>query len=191
MCPLPQRKRLWGVHSPKVFPGANLLMWRKLFLMAWMILLTGSMVLAQAPEEKEKPDLLALIRDGQGEALEGILRFQPEEITVSTKDNKEKQIPSKYLKSITLEKVKEEKPWVDPKQEGRYSVKVENSQEIYTLKKKYTFSLNTNVGVVTRTIDPETINNYLSKETSAAIKSEKDKPLLQDKSVVFSLEFKF
>jgi len=166
-------------------------MWRKLFLLAWMILLTASIVLDQAPEEKEKPDLLALIRDGQGETLEGILRFQPEEITVSTKDNKEKQIPSKYLKSITLEKVKEEKPWVDPKQEGRYSVKVENSQEIYTLKKKYTFSLNTNVGVITKTIDPETVNNFLSKETSPAVKSEKDKPFLQDKSVVFSLEFKF
>ena len=166
-------------------------MGRKFFLLAGMILLANSMAMAQAPEEKEKPDLLALIRDGQGETLEGVLRFQPEEITVSTKDNQEKRIPSKYLKSITLEKVKEEKPWVDPKQEGRYSVRVENSQEIYTLKKKYTFSLNTNVGVVTRTIDPETINNLLSKEAYPAVKSEKDKPLLQDKSIVFSLEFKF
>jgi len=163
----------------------------KLFFLFWMILLATSGVMAQAPEEKDKPDLLALIRDGQGDTLEGVLRFQPEEITVSTKDNQEKLIPSKYLKSITLEKVKGEVPWVDPKQEGRYSVRVENSQEVYTLKKKYTFSLNTNLGVVTRTIDPETINNYLSKETSAAVKSEKDKPFLQDKSVVFSLEFKF
>jgi len=166
-------------------------MWRKLIFLSWMFLLASSMVLAQAPEEKEKPDLLAMIKDGQGETLEGILRLQPDEITVSTKDNQEKQIPSKYIKSIMLEKVMEGKPWVDPKQEGRYSVKVENSQEIYTLKKKYTFSLNTNVGVITRTIDPETINNYLSKETSAAIKSEKDKPFFQDKSVIFSLEFKF
>jgi hypothetical protein len=164
---------------------------RKLFSLVWMILLATSVCLAQAPEEKEKPDLLALIKNGQGETLEGILRLQPEEITVSTKDNQEKQIPSKYLKSIILEKVKEEKPWVDPKQEGRYSVRVGNSQEIYTLKKKYTFSLNTKAGVVTRTIDPETINNLLSKEASPAVKSEKDKPLLQDKSVVFSLEFKF
>jgi hypothetical protein len=166
-------------------------MWRKLIPLTWLFLLASSMALAQAPEEKEKPDLFAMIRDGQGATLEGILRLQPDEITVSTKDNKEKQIPSKYIKSIILEKVMKDKPWVDPKQEGLYSVKVENSQEIYTLKKKYTFSLNTNVGVITRTIDPETINNYLSKETSPAVKSEKDKSLLQDKSVVFSLEFKF
>jgi hypothetical protein len=166
-------------------------MWRKFIFLTWLFLLAGPMALAQAPEEKEKPDLLAIIKDGQGETLEGILRFQPDEITVSTKDNKEKQIPSKYIKSITLERIMEGKPWVDPKQEGWYSVKVENSQEIYTLKKKYTFSLNTNVGLITRTIDPDAINNYLSKETSAAVKSEKDKPLLQDKSVVFSLEFKF
>jgi hypothetical protein len=166
-------------------------MGRKLLFLALMILLATSMALAQAPEEKEKPDLLALIRDGQGETLEGILRFQTEEITVSTQDNQEKKIPSKYLKSIILEKVKKETPWMDPKQEGRYSVRVENNQEVYTLKKKYTFSLNTNVGVITRTIDPETINNYLSKEASSGVKSEKDKPFLQDKSVVFSLEFKF
>ena len=90
-----------------------------------------------------------------------------------------------------LEKVKEEKPWVDPKQEGRYSVKVENSQEIYTLKKKYTFSLNTNLGMVTKTIDPETLNNILSKETSPTVKLDKEKAFIQDKSIVFSLEFRF
>jgi hypothetical protein len=56
---------------------------------------------------------------------------------------------------------------------------------------KYTFSLNTNVGVVTKTIDPETINNLLSKDAFPALKSDKDKPWIQDKSVVFSLEFKF
>jgi hypothetical protein len=166
-------------------------MGRKISLLVWMILLAPALALAQAPQEKQPPDILALIRDGKGETLEGVLRFQPEEVTVSTKDDKEKQIPSKYLRSITLEKLKKETPWTDPKQEGRYSVRVENSQEVYTLKKKYSFSVNTNVGVVTKTIDPETINNFLSKEASPAVKSEKDRPLLQDKSVVFSLEFKY
>ncbi len=175
-------------------------MGRKFFILGSVILLLTSLAAAQAPEdkekEKEKPNLLAIVKDSQGETLEGYLRLRPEEVTVSTKDNQEKKIPSKYVKSITLERIMEGKPWVDPKQEGSYSVRVENSQEIYTLKKKYTFSLNTNVGVITKTIDPEAINNYLSKETSPAIKSEaakseKDKTLLQDKSVVFSLEFKF
>jgi hypothetical protein len=68
---------------------------------------------------------------------------------------------------------------------------VENSQEIYTLKKKYTFSLNTNLGMVTKTLDPEVINKYLLKETSQTVKLEKERPFIQDKSIVFSLEFKF
>jgi len=163
----------------------------KLIILVLMVLQTASAAPAQAPEEKENLSLLAIVKDGRGETLEGYLRLQPEEIIVSTKDNEEKKIPSKYLKSIVLEKVKQDTPWTDPKQEGRYSVRVENSQEVYTLKKKYTFSLNTSVGVVTRTIDPETINNFLSKETSAGVKSDQEKPLLQDKSVVFSLQFKF
>jgi hypothetical protein len=141
--------------------------------------------------KSEVPDVLAVIKGGRGEVLEGYLRFRPEEITVSTPDNQEKAIPSKYIKSITLEKVKEESPGKDPRLEARYSVRVENSQEIYTLKKKYTFSLNTNLGMVTKTIDPEIINNIIFKETSQTVKSEKEKPLIQDKSIVFSLEFKF
>jgi hypothetical protein len=45
--------------------------------------------------------------------------------------------------------------------------------------------------MVTKTLDPETINTILSKETSPAVKLEKEKALIQDKSIVFSLEFKF
>lgn len=137
------------------------------------------------------PVVLAVIKDGKGELLEGYLRFRPEEITVSTQDHREKVIPSKYIKSIVLEKVNEESPGKDPRVEARYSVRVENSLEIYTLKKKYTFSLNTSLGMVTKTIDPETINNVLFKETAQTVKLEKEKSFIQDKSIVFSLEFNF
>jgi hypothetical protein len=112
---------------------------------------------------------------------------------VFSKDNQEEKIPLKYIKSITLEKISEMGPAsLNPKQEAKYSVRLENSQEIYTLRNKYTFSLNTNAGVVTRSIDPEIVNilsgDYAgtSKQTSIA-----DKPLIQDKSIIFSLEFKF
>jgi hypothetical protein len=151
------------------------------FLNAW----------AETEEKSEVPDVFAVIKDGKGEVLEGYLRFRSEEVTVSTKDNQEKAIPAKYIKSITLEKVKEETPGKDPRLEVRYSLRVENSQEIYTLKKKYTFSLNTNLGMVTKTIDPEVINNYLFKETSQTGKLEKEEPLIQDKSIVLSVEFKY
>ena len=137
------------------------------------------------------PDVLAVIKDGEGEVLEGYLRFRPEEVTVATPENQEKTIPSKYIKSITLEKIKEETLGKDPRLEARYSVRVENSQEIYTLKKKYTLSLNTNLGMATKTLDPELINNIFFKEPFQTEKSDKDKPFIQDKSIIFSLEFKF
>ena len=152
-----------------------------LFLNAW----------AETQGRSEVPDVLAVIEDGEGEVLEGYLRYRPEEATVSTQDSQEKAIPSKYIKSITLERVKEESPGKDPRLEARYSVRVENSQEIYTLKKKYTFSLNTSLGMVTKTIDPETINNILFKETPQTVKLERENSLIEDKSIVFSLEFKF
>lgn len=169
-------------------------MGRKFFFFPLILLLSCSMALGQTQDQKEKPNIFAVVRDGQGETWEGYLRVQPEDITVSSEDNQEKTIPSKYVKSISLEKIKEVGPAsVDPKQEVKYSVRLENSQEIYTLRKKYTFSLNTNMGVVTKTIDPEMINSLISKDASQAqgLKADKDKPFIQDKSIVFSLEFKF
>ena len=150
--------------------------------------------MGQTGEEKEASWIFAVVKDASGETLAGYLRPDPQEVTVTSKDNEEKLIPAKYLKSITLEKVKPEgAAALDPKQESKYSVRVENSQEIYTLRKKYTFSLNTQVGVVTRSIDPETINTLISKYGSQAqaAGTDKDKPFFEDKSVVFSLEFKF
>ncbi len=148
----------------------------------------------RSEEEKEGAGILAVMRDVGGDTLEGYLRSYPEELTVASKDNKEKVIPSKFVKSITLEKVREEgAASVDPKQLPKYSVRVENSQEVYTLSKKYTFSLNTSVGVVTRSIDPETINSLVARYGSQAAPggTEKEQPFIQDKSIVFSLELKF
>ena len=169
-------------------------MGRKFFFLIWIFFLSYSLASGQTDEQKDQPNIFAIVKDGEGDTLEGYLRSQSEEVTVSSKDKQEKIIPSKYIKSITLEKIKEEGPaTLDPKLESRYSVRLENSQEIYTLRKKYTFSLNTNVGVVTKSIDPEIINSVISKDASQAqaTRTDKEKPLLQDKSIVFSLEFKF
>jgi hypothetical protein len=173
-------------------------MGRKILFFVFLFLLPCSMIFAQSEdqkeEQKEEPNILAVVKDAQGAVLEGYLRAQPGEVTVSSKDNQEKKIPAKYIKSITLERIKEEGPaGADPKQEAKYSVRLENSQEIYTLRKKYTFSLNTDLGVVTKSIDPEMINRIMSKDASVAetLNSDKDKGFILDKSIIFSLEFKF
>jgi hypothetical protein len=127
----------------------------------------------------------------QGEKWEGFLRSDADELTVRSQDNQEKKIPLKHIRSITMEKQKTEFQGEEQKSGVKYSVRVENSQEIFTLSKKYTFSLNTNLGITTKSLDPDLVGKVISKESLQGTRLEDGKPFFQDKSVVFSLELKF
>ena len=167
---------------------------RKFFLFTVLFCFFCTIALAQDKPQKEGLNTFAIVKDSQNSLLEGDVSDRPDEVTVSAGDNREKKVPSKYIKSITLEKSPDfGSARLDPRQEAKYSVRLENDQEIYTLRKKYTFSLNTNVGVVTRSIDPEMINSIVSKDLFSAPKqhSADDKSLIADRSIIFSLEFKF
>lgn len=164
---------------------------RVIIVFIWGFLLISSPALAQNQADPEKPGIYAVVKDGKGETVEGFLRLGSDELSVKTKENKEKTIPVKYIKSIALEKTPDPVPGGDPKRGATYSVRLENSQEIYTLNKKYTFSLNTNLGMVTKTIDPEQVNRLLTKEPSSGSGLGDGKSFIQDQSVIFSLEFKF
>jgi hypothetical protein len=60
----------------------------------------------QDKQDKEgKEDIFVVVKDVRGEKLEGYLRFSPEELLVSTKDNQEKSIPLKNIEFIKLEKI--------------------------------------------------------------------------------------
>jgi hypothetical protein len=174
-----------------MLPGADFLMKRGIFVLPLAFFLFSSVALAQGQGVEDRQDIYAIVKDGQGETMEGYLRLGTDELAVRSKDNQEKTIPVKYIKSITLEKTKDEAPGEDPKREATYTIHLENSQEIYTLHKKYTFSLNTNLGLVTKTIDPDKINSLFSKDGPQSAKIDDGKPFIQDKSVIFSLEFKF
>jgi hypothetical protein len=136
---------------------------------------------------EEGKEIYAVVKDSQGDTVEGYLRLPAEGIVVRSQDNQKKTVPVKQLKSITLEKQKDGLT----KKDIAYRVQVENNREIYTLGEKYTFSLNTHLGLVTRTIDPDRVNSWLTKETPSEAKVDLGKPFIQDKSVVFSLELKF
>jgi len=153
--------------------------------------LLSSFAWAQSQAAPEKGGIYAVVKDADGVTIEGYLRIDSDQLTVRTKENQEKIIPVKYIKSIALEKTPDPVPGGDPKRGATYSVRLENSQEIYTLNKKYTFSLNTNLGMVTKTIDPDQVNRLLSKEPSSGTSQGDGKSLIQDQSVIFSLEFKF
>jgi hypothetical protein len=139
----------------------------------------------------EGQGIYAVVKDAQGEKWEGFLRFDTDEIAVRSQDNEEKKVPVKYLRSITLEKIRSEFPGEDQKKGVKDTVRVENSQEIFTLDKKYTFSLNTNLGLTTKSLDPDLVNKMVGKDSLQGTRLDDGKPLIQDKSVIFSLESSF
>jgi len=119
----------------------------KFIFLSLLFLLTPTILLAQAQSLQKQESIYAIVKDMKGESLEGYLRLYPNEITVSTKDDQEKSIPLKIIESIKVEKIQGGIPGADQLGgESYYSVRVQNSQEIFTLKKKVTFSLNTSAG---------------------------------------------
>ena len=66
--------------------------------------------LAQRQAAPEKQGIYGIVRDADGEKMEGYLRLGPEELTVQSKDNQGKNVPVKYIRSIPLEKIGDEIP---------------------------------------------------------------------------------
>ena len=164
----------------------------KIFFIVLVSLLTLAMVTAQTETSQGKEGIFVVIKDIQGEKLEGYLRLDPDELTISTKDNREKTVPLKLIESIKVEKIPSGVPGAEQMGEQLYySVRMQNNQEIFSLRKKYTFHLNTSVGVVTKTIDPEMVREFFQKDPSLPTRSKSEQPFIQDKSVIFSLEVKF
>ena len=164
----------------------------KFIFLSLLFFLAPTILLAQAQSLRKQESIYAIVKDMKGESLEGYLRFYPNEIIVSTKDDQEKSIPLKMVESIKVEKIQGGIPGADhPGGESYYSVRVQNSQEIFTLKKKVTFSLNTSAGVVTKTLDPEMGQGFSRKDSSSLLKSQSNHPLIRGEGVALSLEIKF
>ncbi len=147
---------------------------------------------AQAEDKEQKSEVYVVVEDVNGDRLEGYLRISPEELLVSTEENREKSVPLKSVEFIKLEKITGGVPGGDQAgSEGYYSVKLQNSQELFTLKGKYTFSLSTSLGLVSQSVDPERVKNLFQKDSTLYAKSQNDKPAIRDKNIIFSLQFKF
>jgi hypothetical protein len=164
----------------------------KITFLSVLFLLAPTILLAQSQTLQEKESFRAIVKDMKGERLEGDLRLYPNEIIVSTKDGQEKSIPLKIIESIKVEKIQGGIPGADQLGgESFYSVRIQNSQEIFTLKKKVTFSLNTSAGVVTKTLDPEMGQRSFRKDSSSISKSQSEQSLVRGEGVALSLEIKF
>ena len=157
----------------------------KFFFLTLVFLLVPTIALAQSQVRDERETIFAVIKEVQGETIEGHLNFHPETLPASTKDNQEKSILEKMIQSIKLEKISGRIPGADrPGVESYYSVRFQNNQGLFTLDKKYTLTLNTSLGLMTKTLDSETSNR-------ASGRSSTGQPFILHESVAFSLEFKF
>lgn len=164
----------------------------KIIFLILIFLLSPVMMFGQASLLQEIENIFVTIKDIQGNRLEGYLQSYPDEILVSTEDGKQKSIPFKMIESIKVEKISGGLPGPDElKGKSYYSVRLQNSQEVYTLKKKYTFQLKTSLGVVTKILDPEALKNALQQNIYLTNGPEDNKPLIRDKSAIISLEIKF
>ena len=164
----------------------------KFAFLSVLFFLAPTILLAQSQLPQENESLHATVKDVKGERLEGYLRFYPNEIIVSTKDGQEKSVPLKIIESIKVEKIQGGIPGGDQLGgESYYFVRIQNSQEIFTLKKKVTFSLNTSAGVVTKTLDPEMGQGSLRKDSSSISKAQSEQSFIRGEGVALSLEIKF
>jgi hypothetical protein len=164
----------------------------KVVNMILVVLLISGAVMAQDDASQEDEMVPVVVNDIQGQRIEGYLRLSPKEVTVTTKDKEEKSVPLKLIESIKVEKVTGAIPGGDqPGAESYYSVRLQNNKEIYTLSKKYTLHLNTDVGVMTRTLDPDMVQRMFQKDPLSAQTSQNNQPLIRDKSLILKLEIKF
>jgi hypothetical protein len=140
--------------------------------------------------DNEKP--YAVVEDLQGKRLEGYLSVFPKEVTVTSKEKEEKTLPLKAIESITLEKVNPGIPGANlPSGGGFYSVRLKNSQEVYALTNKYSLHINTELGVMIREIDPDTVQSFFRKDPAPVPTPSTTAPLIRNQSVIFSIELKF
>jgi len=175
----------------KVFDDKEGIMKRNLICLGLLFLMLCTTAWGQdvLRDQTEKP--YAVIEDVQGKRVEGYLSLYPKEITVTSDGKKEKALPFKAIESITFEKVDPGVPGADRRGEAQYSVRMKNSNEVYTLKDKYSLRINTELGVIVKEIDAETVQSYLRKDPSSAPGASTPGSLIKDKSFIFSLELKF
>jgi hypothetical protein len=148
-----------------------------------LFFLTPALTQAQNQAPEQTKTIYEVAKDAQGDKAEGYVMVNPDKLILSAKEYQEKSTPPELIESIKLEKIEGKIP-EGISGEGYYSVRLQKNQEIYTLKDKYTISLNTSVGVLTRMIDPLRTFDVFKRDSSG-------QSFIRDKNLLFSLELRF
>ena len=152
------------------------------FILSFLFLVAPTLTQAQNQGPEEKRTIYDVAKDAQGDKAEGYVMVNPDKLTLSTKEYQEKSTPPELVEFVKLEKIEGKIP-EGISGEGYYSFRLQKNQEIYRLKDKYTISLNTSVGVLTRMIDP--------LRTFDVFKDSSGQSFIRDKNLLLSLELRF
>ena len=117
--------------------------------------------------------------------------FQSKEPAAPKEGNPEKSTASKIIETVKLEKVERGLPGVDQMQgERHYSLRLQNSQKIFTLYEKYDFNLFAGVGIIAKT-SPQMVRGFWGKDPLSGGKPGDGESFIEDKGVAIGLEIKF
>jgi hypothetical protein len=152
------------------------------FILSLLFLLVPTLTQAQNQAPEETKTIYEVAKDAQGDKAEGYVLVNPDKLTLSAKEYQEKSTPPERLEFVKVEKIEGIIPEAISR-ESYYSVRLQKGQEIYTVKDKYTISLNTSVGVLTRMIDP--------LRTFDVFKDSSGQSFIRDKNLLLSLELRF
>ena len=90
-------------HYPGLGTSEGIFVKCKFLILILIVIFAPAFTWGQAQDDQEKEGIFLVVEDTKGEKLEGYLRFSPEELLVSTKDNQEKSVPLKNIEFIKLE----------------------------------------------------------------------------------------
>jgi hypothetical protein len=163
---------------------------RRVILLSVLFLFLPVLVFAENGSLKKEGERTA---DGKNlsERMAKLLQPAPEKGAV---DSAHKEPPSawkKFLKSLTLERVKDENPGEEIVQGNRYAIRLNNQKEVLKVNGQSPLSFNTQIGVITRGINQERIQGLLNRDTVPITWLEDQRSLLQEEILTFSLKIKF
>ena len=171
-------KRLHKTFEYEIIKDMNTPSILKLILLSLFFMTMYPLPMAQAEPVRKKGTIDLVAKDSREKA-------NPKDATVPSEENEEKSIFLKAIESIRVERVPAGIPGADHLTgEEYYSVRLNNSQKVFALQDRYELSINAELGVLLRDIDPQ-------KDPSAPPHAKRTDSFIRDKSITVGFELKF
>lgn len=163
---------------------------RRVILLSVLFLFLPVLAFAENGNLKKEGEGIA---DGKNlsERMAKLLQPSPEKGTVNSDHKESTSAWKKFLKSFTLERVKDGNPGGEIVQGNRYTIRLSNQKEVLKVNGQSPLSFNTQIRVITGGINQERIQGFLNQDRAPITWLEDQNSLLQEEILTFSLKVKF